>query len=430
MGDLAPSFIRCSVCTADAAVSCLHTFAFVSWAALALGLGGFPARAADGGTARSGERLLVLSRHSGEVLAGEDFPIHATAAPTARTLADAVRIEVAAGGTPPRAGADLVVHVDDDRVLVSDPRTAVPPRARADSAVEVQVFGLVGSERVNVLCGGRAVRLGADGIEELPSGWQSLRSALGGGAILCAGGPWLVRVAGSKPRPYAGMFSFRPLPERPPEAGTTPREARARRGSEVIFQTSLASYVAGVLAAEHASLSGEAALALARVVAHDARIERHSGRPLCDTTHCQAFLGTAAPRAEVRQALALPDLPTDRWLPYFRGGDEPWEVRRPTAEVRAALGDVQRFSGDGRTVAVTHPTGIERIPCERVRAALRLQGCPTDGVVEGETVRIRGRGRGHGLGLDVEAARRSGLTAEELLRRAYGLDASRTGATP
>ncbi len=85
------------------------------------------------------------------------------------------------------------------------------------------------------------------------------------------------------------------------------------------------------------------------------------------------------------------------------------------------LGDAQRFGGDGRALEVVGPNGVERIPCEPIRAALRLPSCPTEGVFEGETVRIRGRGRGHGLGLDVEVARSSGLTAPELLRRAYGL---------
>jgi hypothetical protein len=278
---------------------------------------------------------------------------------------------------------------------------------------------------VSLRCAGRAARLDGEEIEELPSGWQTLRTALGTGTILCAGGPWEVRVAGSRSRPYAGIFSFRPLPDRPPEAGTTPREARARRGSEVIFRTTLGAYVAGVLAAEHAGLTGEAAVALARVIAHDARVERHPGRPLCDTTHCQVFLGTASGGPEVKQALALPELPTTRWLPYFRGGDEPWEVRRSAAEVRRALGDAQRLGGDGRVLEVTRSSGVERVPCEPVRASLGLPSCPREGVFEGETVRLRGRGRGHGLGLDVEAARASGLSAAELLRRAYGLDVGR-----
>ena len=339
---------------------------------------------------------------------------------SARALAEAIRIRAELGPWARRIVDGLAVDVDPDRVTIGQP-SVPPPRSLEDAPVEVQVFGLVGSDGVSVLCPGRAVRVEAGRAEDLPPGLQTLRSALGGGAILCAGGPWSVRVAGSKPRPYAGVFSFRPLPDRPPEAGTTRREARARRGSEVIFRTTLASYVAGVLAAEHAGLSGEPAVALAQVIAHDAHVERHPGRPVCDTTHCQAFLGTARPTAEVRRALALPELPTDRWLPYFRGGNEPWEVRRSTAQVRGALGDARRLVGDGRTVEVTRPGGVERISCEPVRAALRLPSCPTEAVFEGETVLLRGRGRGHGLGLDVEAARHSGLSAAELLRRAYGL---------
>ena len=374
------------------------------------------------GAGASDERLLVLSRHSGEVLAGANFPLHAVGPRGAKALAESARIDAAAGRSPARSSADLVLRVDDDRVIVNDPRTAVPARTRSELAVEVQVFGLVGSDRVSVQCPGRAARVSGFTVEELPGGWQTLRGALGTGTILCTGGPWQVRVAGGKPRPYAGVFSFRPLPERTPEPGSTRREARARRGSEVIFRTTLADYVSGVMAAEQGGLRGEAAVALAQVIAHDARVERHLGRPVCDTTHCQAFLGTAASSPEVTRALEFPELPTTRWLPYFRGGNEPWEVRRPAAKVHALLGDVQRFGGDGRTLEVVRSKGIERTACEPVRAALRLPSCPTEGLPEGETVRIRGRGRGHGLGLDVEAARASGLDASELLRRAYGLD--------
>ncbi len=400
---------------------CIRGISVLSWTAVALGLGGSVARAADGGTARSGERFLVLSRHSGDVLAGEDFPIHALGASTARALADLVRVDTAAGRSPPWSAADLVARVDEDRIVVGEVRASVPPRGRADSAAELQVFGLVGADRVSIHCGGRGVRLRDEQIEELPSEWQTLRDALGTGTVLCAGGPWEVRVADGNPRPYAGTFSFRPLPEGRPDPGTTAREARARRGSDVIFRTTLGAYVAGVLSAEDAGLTGEAAVALAEVIAHDVRVGRHRDRPLCDTTHCQAFLGTAAPTVDASRALELPELPTDRWLPYFRGGGERWEVRRSRAEVGAVVGKATAISGDGRMLEITRMGGVERLPCEQARAALRLPGCPTEAVFEGETVRLRGRGRGHGIGLDVEAARRSGLPAEELLRRAYGL---------
>ena len=387
-------------------------------ALLLLVLAPAPSFAAGAGDAGRSE-VCVLSRHSGEVLAGEDFVIDPRAgAPRARELAERVRLEAEAGRAAPPDGVEL----DQDRVVVlRGPRTSIPPRSRSESAVEVQVFGLVGSDQVDVLCSGRAVRVRGSSVDELPRGWQTLRSALGSGSILCTGGPWQVRVARGKARPYAGIFSFRALPDRTPEPGSTRREARARRGSEVVLRTTLAAYVSGVMAAEHADLDAEAALALAQVVAHDARVERHPGRPLCDTTHCQAFLGTAASSGVVRRALEMPELPTRRWLPYFRGGEEPWELRRPAAEARRVLGDALRFGGDGRGLEVVRASGVEHLGCEPLRAALRLPSCPTEGTFEGDTVRVRGRGRGHGMGLDVEAARRSGLSAPELLRRAYGL---------
>ncbi|HEY2516861.1 MAG TPA: hypothetical protein VGI39_38585, partial [Polyangiaceae bacterium] len=133
--------------------------AFVCWIGLALLLGAWSPPGPDGGAARSEERMLVLSRHSGEVLAGKDFAVHALEGSDARALADLARIESAAGRSPSRSAADLVVRLDDDRVIVNDPRTAVPPAARGDSAAEVQVFGLVGPEQVSVRCAGRAVRV-------------------------------------------------------------------------------------------------------------------------------------------------------------------------------------------------------------------------------------------------------------------------------
>ncbi len=384
-----------------------------AWAAVPSLLGGWAVGEPD---------LCVISRHSGEILAGDDFELLDSIPRRALQLAESVRVAAEAGRGAWQVGGGYEVQLERDRIVVrAGHARELPATTRGDDPVEVQVFGLVGSERVNVLCRGRAVRVSSSETEDLPPGWQSLRSVLGRGAILCTSGPWLVRVAGSKPRPYAGVLSFRPLPDRPPEPGSTRREARARRGSEVIFRTTLSAYVAGVLAAEQAGLTGEAAIALAQVIAHDARVERHPGRPLCDTTHCQVFLGTAPATAAVTEALALSELPTTRWLPYFQGGDEPWETRRPAADVRALLGEAKRFGGDGRTLEVTRLGGVERVPCEPVRAALRLPSCPTDGRFDGESVRIRGRGRGHGLGLDVEAARRSGLSAAELLRRAYGL---------
>src|SRR5262249_10561686 len=290
-----------------------------------------------------------------------------------------------------------------------------------DHAVEVQVFGLVGAERVRVLCPGTAVRLAGGRPEPLMGGWHVLSVVMRDGELLCAGGPWSVRVAGSPLRAYAGVFACRPPPQRQPERGETARQTRARRGSAVVFRTPLASYVGGVLAAEHDGLRGEARVALARVVAHDSAASRHPGRPVCDTTHCQVFRGTARASPDDRRALSLPRLPTEAWLPYFRGGREPWTARRPVGQVRAILGEVTALEGGGEPLQATAPSGTVTRPCEPVRSALRLPACPRSAEFDGQTVVFRGAGQGHGLGLDVDAAARSPLTANTQLERAYGL---------
>jgi hypothetical protein len=291
----------------------------------------------------------------------------------------------------------------------------------ADEAVEVQVFGLVGAERVRVRCEGTAVHVAGGKPSPLSGGWHVLSSMLRDGELLCTGGPWSVRVATASPREYAGVFSWRPAPDRHPEAGETARQTRARRGSDVVFRTTLGAYVAGVLAAEHDGLGGETRLALARVVAHDASVSRHPGRAVCDTTHCQVFRGTVRPSLEDRMALSLPPLRTQAWLPYFRGGREPWTVRRPVGQVRAILGEVTGLESEGQQLQTTTATGTETRPCEPLRRVLRLPACPRSAEFEGQTVVFHGEGQGHGLGLDVDASVRSSLTADALLERAYGL---------
>jgi hypothetical protein len=235
------------------------------------------------------------------------------------------------------------------------------------------------------------------------------------------------------PRPYAGVLTREPPPPYRPPPGLplpTPREQRARRGSDVVFRTTRLAYAAAVVEAEDARLRGEPRIALARVADRNglAGAERHPGRPPCDTTHCQAFRGTGKPRAEDRAALEAP-LGPGPWLPYSRGGTEPWKAERSAADVERALGrgaqdlhfadgKVQFMGSAGeRDAPFLEP---QLLPCERLRGPLKLPSCPLEGQRLGDRWRFTGRGEGHGEGLDVEWAARSGLSAEEILRRAYG----------
>jgi hypothetical protein len=357
-------------------------------------------------------------------------------------------LDAAAG---PRLG--LVVAVTPDLVVVVV-RAGRPPRsfaadvagvlaraaAPARGAARVQVLGLLPADEVAGRCAGKGFALSPAGPVAAPEGFAPLAALATRGPLACAGGPWLVRYPGLREaRPYAGILTREPPPPGPAprgDAGTggpspTPREARARRGSDLVLRTTRLAYAAGVVDAEDGSLRGEARIALARVADRDGAAggERHLGRPPCDTTHCQAFRGTVPPRPEDRAALEHP-LPAGPWLPYSRGGDEPWTWERPASAVAAALGpgarDLRFEGGRVSFLAAGDDAGgasfEERrsLPCELLRGPLKLPSCPSRAVTLGDRVRFEGRGEGHGEGLDVEWARRSGLGADEILRRAYG----------
>jgi hypothetical protein len=195
-----------------------------------------------------------------------------------------------------------------------------------------------------------------------------------------------------------------------------------------------------VVAAEDAASKGEPRIALARVVAHNERHaeSRHGGRPICDTTHCQAFLGTVRVQPEEEKALALPPLKWNQWLLFSQGGQEPWREVRPRERVEALLGQgvaALRFeSGRVFYVRAQQEGGAtfdttESLPCEVLRSALKLPSCPRTASFDGASLVFEGRGRGHGEGMDVEAAKASGLRSDEILERAYGTKGSRGSST-
>jgi len=121
---------------------------------------------------------LVLSRHSGEILSGVDAPVppspdaNVLVSPlgsrgrplTRRALAEGARVATAVSGATElhRRGPGWQIDADSDRVVVTaDGLSSAQPTLRSgrpDAPVEVQVFGLVGAERVQVHCDGIAVR--------------------------------------------------------------------------------------------------------------------------------------------------------------------------------------------------------------------------------------------------------------------------------
>ncbi|WP_224363559.1 SpoIID/LytB domain-containing protein [Hyalangium versicolor] len=341
-----------------------------------------------------------------------------------------------------------IVAVDADLVAVAM-RPGKMPRSFADEmpqvlarvrqrpgldAARVQVLGLASSGDVEAACQGVGFAINQGQPRAVPQGFSRMREMVAGGPAVCLGSPWRVRVPGlpSQGRDYAGIFTWSsPPPYRPPlGVPTTERERNARRGSDFLFRTTRLQYTAGVVASEDASLKGEARVALARVVAHNERHaeSRHGGRPICDTTHCQAFLGTVRVQPEEEKALGLPELRWKEWLLFSQGGQEPWREVRPRAKVEALLGpglaalrfDMGRvfFVKAQQEAGATYDT-TESLPCELLRSGLKLPACPRTASFDGPDILFEGRGRGHGEGLDVESAKASGLRSDEILERAY-----------
>lgn len=349
----------------------------------------------------------------------------------------------------PRLG--WIVAVDADFVVVAV-RPGKMPRAFASEvpavlsrmrerggleAARVQVLGLVPPADVEARCRGEGfvVEGGVPRALAEARAFVPLGALVERGPAVCLGSPWRVRFPDSarEGRDYAGVFTHSPPPPyRPPPGVPTSHSAlKARRGSDFVFRTTRLQYTAGVVAAEDAALSGEARVALARVVAHNERHaeRRHPGRPVCDTTHCQAFQGTVRIQREEERALALPPLRWREWLPFSQGGTESWRETRPRVRVESLLGagvTTVRFGGGKVSFLRTQREGgatydvAHSLPCEVLRSALKLPSCPRTVAFDGASVVFEGRGKGHGEGLDVEAAKASGLGHEKILERAYG----------
>ncbi|WP_223641640.1 hypothetical protein [Corallococcus sp. EGB] len=303
-------------------------------------------------------------------------------------------------------------------------------------AARVQVLGLLPSATVEARCAGAGFFLDDGTPRAAPADFSRLDALTAKGPAVCLGGPWRVRFPDGPDggRDYAGVFTWSTPPpyRQPPGVPTTPSALKARRGSDFVFRTTRVQYTAGVIAAEDVTLQGEARVALARVAAHNERHAdtRHPGRAVCDTTHCQAFRGTVRVRPEDSRALQRKPLKWDAWLTFSQGGDTPWSEVRPRAEVEALLGTnlvSLRFDSGRVRYLCTEGTpaapyeDARSLPCDTLRAGLRLPSCPQRASFDGPQVRFEGQGRGHGEGLDVEAAKASpGLSSDALLERAFG----------
>ncbi|NJK90259.1 MAG: hypothetical protein HC923_13330 [Myxococcales bacterium] len=286
-------------------------------------------------------------------------------------------------------------------------RAALDARG-ADRTVSVQVMGdVLVDSGLNLDCTGVGWSTQRGIVRNLyVRSFEDLRD---GERLLCLGGVFRVEsLKFAQPRTYAGTF----VGSRPTRSasGRHPKEARRREGSPLIFETTRSRYVAGVLAAEEPDVTPRSRPALIEAIDGNVRDTwAHEGRPICDESHCQRFVGTEEPDAKLREQLAASPTPNARrWTLFHPAREVPWTLQRAVPGSLGRGARAPRWS-DGelswlhqRTVGEEAWEEFRKSSCDDVRQTFRLPGCPssvrevTPGLWE-----FRGDRRGHARGLSV-----------------------------
>lgn len=309
------------------------------------------------------------------------------------------------------------------------------------ATARVQVLGLAPLASVALSCDPGvplAERDSAGGWSLLPPGAKIAAVDLEAGArVGCLAAPLAVSFVSSRGerlrRRYAGWIDVEPPPAGRLASSVPLRErsARARVGSPLVLTTSEREYVESTLLSEDAGGHPEVWNALALVVRHDLEVDRHDGRPPCDTTHCHLFgqEPESAPRDGARRAAAATaslrletDGPGPIWLSFYGGGDARWTRRVTASEIRTRLGlpapPAGFRVGDGKVEI----DGRRLVPCDLFRNQLRLPSCPDRVEPAADGFELSGLGEGHGEGMDLSAAERAaaaGASFRELISRFY-----------
>lgn len=340
-------------------------------------------------------------------------------------------------------GSSPQILLERLRAHLQDVLTAHPNVASA----KVQILGLVPRASVSARCENLLLVLGQEPKSNSTIGFSALAE---GTRIRCDRGPlWLKYPApgGFQERAYWGQIEVSSPPAVVDSTeivvgAPSPRQARARRGSELVLTTSERSYIAGVLASEFPDGRHETLKALALVVKfnlENAKRGRHLGRPICDTTHCQVFgprnkdagVAFGEKYSRIAQEISGQHLVGDLkepWLMFAIGGERDWSVESSEGEIGRALGlsqavySIQRNLNQG-TVQVTmgrEGKGVRRVfQCEKFRNLLHLPSCPLVAEHSGATWTFKGRGAGHGFGIDLTRADRmaaEGLSSSQILK--------------
>lgn len=245
-----------------------------------------------------------------------------------------------------------------------------------------------------------------------------------------------------KTRKYFG--SFRKLNRGDDQivyAKSTPKQIKARRGSSLVLETGMSSYVSQVLASEMPNGREELLKALALVIKKNALSHpRHRLGP-CDTTHCQVFASDWESISETHQSRILKatlavnknnltnrlasESADSSWFPFSNGGFTEWSQLSAKVDVlhKVEVKDFDQIKIEGkRIIFLKSDDPVQESDCEKIRTIMHLQSCPSEALVTDGMIRWVGTGEGHGMGLrlfEADARAASGENYQEILRFFY-----------
>jgi hypothetical protein len=302
-----------------------------------------------------------------------------------------------------------------------------------DSKAQVQVLSSFNLNSVNISC---PTILMKDGKVSETNVVDLKARSFGNARISCVGAPFEVTADDKMPRRLYGDLSFRKLqPIAKVDAARSEKNARARKGSELILHTSEWHYLRSVFFSESGDHRQELKKAILLVIKNNLGFWKNKNLPICDTTICQVFnlnyeQVTEAQKKSVNEiilSLGPVQLDSKRWLEFSLGGLEPWSQKIGVADLNefARVSGIVDWQGSrvGKEFKISFNETEQVFSCEKIRSYFRLKSCPDAlQLSDANELVFIGRGEGHERGMDLTQANQlaiQGYSFDQILENYY-----------
>jgi hypothetical protein len=305
-----------------------------------------------------------------------------------------------------------------------------------DSPAQVQVLSSFQLNSVDVSCPTILLKNGAATSTVGKLDLQNMKSAKT--RLGCAGAPFEVSAKDQISRKLYGDLTFRSgTANAPLDQARSEKNARARRGSELVLHTSEWHYLRSVYFSESGNYRQELKKAMLLVFKNNLTFWKSKKEPICDTTICQVF-NLHYEQIKPDQKKQVDDLILEigsshlgakNWLEFSLGGTDEWTqsvtLKNISEYLKTAVpadlsgtktGDEFTFDANGQKISVS---------CEKLRTYFKLRSCP-DAItsLNTENAEFKGRGEGHERGMDLTVANQlaiQGFNFDQIIEAFYKL---------